>query len=358
MKRSKLAIVAILLTIVALAAPVSAFIGSQNIETKAERMVEIAYDAQETIMGIVTRIEDNATAYDLLLTSDLDELFYANVSLCVADGTTLNKTEITVTGDGEAWALLDAANVSLYAGEYEDAIESARDALEIFRDVLRSMNDMLIDAGIETGQVLDAELLQEAIDRSRDRIAQLRALIDDGHDLEGNLTDAETLLDEAQAALDAGELEDAKDALVEANSIISYVCTELREIAKDLNPGRIQSYLVHARQYRERFREMFGQAADEEIDIDDVVQALGYANEEEFMEQLQEMIQNAQDANDVNDAIKLLKDFSKMAKKMDNSIVEEFENHGNGNGNGKGNGNGNSNGNGNGYGNMGGGNSP
>jgi tetratricopeptide (TPR) repeat protein len=257
-----------------------------------------------------------------------------------------------VNADGEGWTLLDAANVSLYAGEYEDAIDNARDALEVFRDVLRSINNILVDSGIETEQILDTQLLQEAIDRSRDRIAQLRALIDDGHELEGNLTDAEDYLDVAQTALDAGELEDAKDALIEANSIISDVCTELREIAKGLNPGRVQSYLVHAQQYRERFRGIFGQAADEDIDIDAVVQALGYVDEEDFMAQLQEMIQNAQDANDINHAIKELKDFSKMAKKMDNAITEEFGNHGNGNGQGNGNGNGK------GKGNMGGGNSP
>ena len=129
----------------------------------------------------------------------------------------------------------------------------------------------------------------------------------------------------------------------------------MREIAKGLNPGRVQSYLVHAQQYRERFREMFGQAADEEIDIDSVVQALGYGNEEEFIAQLQDMIQSAQNANDVNHAIKLLKDFSKMAKKMDSAIVEEFGHNNGGNGNANGNGLA---GNGKGYGNMGGGNSP
>ena len=365
MKRSKFAIVAILITIVAMVAPASAFIGSQNIETKAERMVDIAYDAQDTVMDIVAQLEANTTAHDMLIAADLDEFFYDNVSLCVEEETTLNGTGIgmiTVSSNGTAWELLVNASLSLADGDYEDAIEDARDALEIFRDVLRTMNNLLVDAGIETGEIINAQLLQEAIDRSRDRIAQLRAIIDDGHELETDLTEAEGYLNDAQAALEDDNLQDAKDALNEANSIISYVCTELREIAKGLNPGRVQSYLVHAQQYRERFREMFGQAADEEIDIDSVVQALGYANEEEFIAQLQDMIQsaqniiqNAQNANDVNHAIKLLKDFSKMAKKMDSAIVEEFGHNNGGNGNANGNGLA---GNGKGYGNMGGGNSP
>jgi len=370
MKRSKFAIAAILITVVAMVAPASAFIGSQNIETKAKRMVDIAYDAREIIMNIVAQVETNETAYVMLLDADLDEFFYDNISLCVEIGTILNETEFTsiesghleVMENGDGWVYLNTATDALLNLQYEDAIESAREALEVFRDVLRSINDILIDAGIETGEILDAQLLQEAIDRSRDRIAQLRAIIDDDHELETDLTEAEGYLNDAQAALEDDNLQDAKDALNEANSIISYVCTELREIAKGLNPGRVQSYLVHAQQYRERFREMFGQAADEEIDIDSVVQALGYANEEEFIAQLQDMIQsaqniiqNAQNANDVNHAIKLLKDFSKMAKKMDSAIVEEFGHNNGGNGNANGNGLA---GNGKGYGNMGGGNSP
>ena len=352
MKRSKLTVAAILLTIIALAAPTSAVIAAQNIETKAERMVDIAYNAQETIMGIVTRVEDSTTAYDLLLAADLDELFYANVSLCVTDGTTLNGT--TVSGDGEAWELLDAANVSLYAGEYEDAIEGAREALEIFRDVLRSINDILIDSGIETGEILDAQLLQEAIDRSQDRITQLQDLIAD-EELLGNLTDANNLLDEAQDALGSGEIEYAKDALIEANSIISYVCNELRTIAQELNPGRITSYIAHARQYTEQFQERFGHAWNEDIDVNTLLKKLGYENEEHFMGQLQALLENAENKKmnkeAIREVIQNLKDLGQMIKNMDKALTQEYGNKGNEQGQGLP-------GNGKGYGNMGGGNSP
>lgn len=76
---------------------------------------------------------------------------------------------------------------------------------------------------------------------------------------------------------------------------------------------------------------MFGQASDEEINIEAVVKAHGYADEATFMAKLQEIIQKAQDAQDINEAIKLLKAFSKMAQKMDNAIVKEFgRNNGNG----------------------------
>ena len=351
MKQSKLAILAILVTIVAMAAPASAVIGSQNIETKSERMVDIAYRAQETIMGVVDQVEGDATAYQMLLDANLDEIFYDNVLRCVEYNTLVNGENADADGDG--WVFLAAAVQDYEDKEYEDAIENARDALEIFREVLRAINDILDDAGVETETILEAELLQEAIDRAKDRITQLRALLDDEHELETTLNGADLLLNDAQEAVNEDNLEEAKDALMEANSIISDVCAELREIAKELNPGRIQSYLVHARQYRERFREMFGHAWEQGISVDEVAIGLNYEGEQDFMDKLQRMIDEAQDANDINEAIKELKDFSKMAKRMDEALTQEFGNRGNRNGQGN-----NNPGSGKGNGNMGGGNSP
>ncbi|MBN1785053.1 MAG: hypothetical protein JW815_04895 [Candidatus Bathyarchaeota archaeon] len=354
MKQSKLAIVAILITVVAMVAPASAYIGSQNIETKAERMVDIAYDAQETIMGIVARVEGNDTAYDLLIASGLDKFFYDNVSLCVDVDYPVNGVSAETAGDG--WTLLVDANTLLESGDYQEAIESAREALEIFREVLRSINDILVDAGIETGEILDAQLLQEAIDRSQDRITQLQDLIAD-EELLGNLTDAKNLLDEAQAALGSGELGDAKDALIEANSIISYVCKELRTIAQELNPGRITSYIAHARQYKEQFQERFGHAWNDDINVNALLKMFGYEDEEDFMQKLQQIINYAENNKEhkeaIREVIQNLKELGQMIKNMDKGLKQEYRNKGNGNSNGNG-----LAGSGKGYGNMGGGNSP
>ena len=345
MKTSKIAILAILVTVIVMAAPASAYITSQNIETKAERMVEIADEARDTVMDLVALVEANTTAMQLIKDAELDEQFYGNVSICVKAGTLVNGT--AVTDDGEGWTYLNATNQSLLAGDYEDAIDNARAALAIFRDVLRSINGILCDAGVETGQILEAQVLQEAIERSLDRIEQLRALLAD-EELLGNLTDAEDLLNEAQGSLDSGEIE---DALIAANSIISDVCQQLNEIAQELNPSRIERYLGNAHQYKERFKERFGHAWDEEIDVDELLQTLGYQNEEQFMAQFQEMIENAQGAGNIKDAIQSLKEIGQMIQKMDSALTQEFGHHRGGYGQsmpGKGNG----------YGNMGGGNSP
>jgi len=348
LKTSKIAILAILVTVIVMAAPASAYITSQNIETKAERMVEIADEARETVMDLVALVEANATAMQLIKDADLDEQFYGNVSVCVKAGTLVNGTAVTANGEG--WTYLNTANQSLLAGDYEAAIDNAREALAIFRDVLRSINGILCDAGVETGQIIDAQVLQEAIERSLDRIEQLRALLAD-EDLLGNLTDAEDLLNEAQVSFDLGAIEDAKDALIAANAIISDVCQQLKEIAQELNPQRIERYLGNTHKYKERFKERFGHAWDEEIDVDKFLQTLGYQDEEEFMVQFQEMIENAQGAENIKDSIQSLNEIGQMIRNMDSALTQEFGRHRGGQGQGMP-------GNGNGYGNMGGGNSP
>jgi len=348
MKTTKIAILMIVVTVIAFAAPASAYFSSQNIETKAERMVDIAGEARDTVTDLVASVEANATAMQLIIDAELEDQFYGNLSLCVEAGTTVGGE--TATEDGEGWTYLNAAEQALVAGEYEDAIDNAREALEIFRGVLRSIHVILCEADVEIGQLLDPQILQEAIERSQDRIIELRALLADT-DMLTKLDDAEELLNNAQDLLELDEIEAAKDSLREANALISEVCQDLKEIAQELNPGRIRGYLNEAYQYRERFRERFGHAWDEEIDVDGFLQAAGYQDEEEFMAHFQEMIDKAQGSKNIGEAIQNLKDIGQMIQQMDSNLTQEFGRHRGGQGQGM-------QGNGNGFGNMGGGNSP
>ena len=200
MKTTKIAILMIVVTVIAFAAPASAYFSSQNIETKAERMVNIAGEARDTVTDLVALVEAKPIAMQqLIIDAELDEQFYGNLSLCVQTGTTVGGE--TATEDGEGWTYLNAAEQALLAGEYEDAIDNAREALEIFRDALRSIHVILYEADVEIGQILDPQILQEAIYRSRDRITELRALLADT-ELLAKLDDAEGWLTEAQDALD------------------------------------------------------------------------------------------------------------------------------------------------------------
>jgi hypothetical protein len=254
----------------------------------------------------------------------LDGQFYGNVSLCVEAGTTVGGEIATENGTG--WTYLDAANQSLLAGEYEAAIGNATEALTVFRDVLRSIHVILWDAGVEMGQLVAPQVISDAIDRSLDRIAQLRALLAD-EDALAKLDDAEDLLNEAKGLLLADEVEAAKDSLKEANVLISQVCQYLKQVAEELNPFRIRGFLDDACRYRERFRERFGQAWNEDFDVNGFLQTFGYQNEEDFMNRFQEMIENAQGAENIQDAIKDLQEVGQTIRGMDSAFTQAFGHH-------------------------------
>ena len=300
-----------------MAAPASAYFSSQSIETKAERIVEIADGARDRVLDLVVLVEADETAIENITDAGLDEQFYVNVSLCVEEGTIISEWE--TTEDGEGWIALNAANQSLLAGEYQDAIEYAKEALTIFRDVLRSIHVILCEADVEIGQLLDPQILQEAIERSVDRITELRAILGDTEML-SKLDDAEELLNQAKDLLELEETDAAKDSLREANSLISQVCQDLKQIAQELNPQRIRDYCEGAYQYREGFREQFRGGWDEGFDVNGFLQTQGYQNEDDFMGRFQEMIENAKGTEDIED----LEEIGRTIREMDQNLNEEM----------------------------------
>jgi hypothetical protein len=309
MKISKILILTILVTIIVMAAPASAYFSSQSIDTKAERIVEIAGEARDRVLDLVALVEADETAMEKITDAGLDEQFYGNVSLCVEDG--------------EGLTALNRAYELLLAEEYEDAIDSAREALEIFRDVLRSIHVILCEAEVEVGLLLDPQIVQEAIERSVDRITELRAILADTEML-AKLDEAEELVNQAEVLLELEEIDAAKDNLREANVLISQVCQDLKQIAQELDPQRIRDYCEGAYHYRERFRERFGQAGTEGFDVDGFLQGYGYQNEDDFMARFQEMIQNAEGTEEIQNALEDLEEIGKMIREMDQNLTQEM----------------------------------
>jgi len=239
----------------------------------------------------------------------------------VEQGTMVGGEE--ATEDGEGWTYLNAANQSLLAGDYEDAIVNSKEALTIFRDVLRAINVILVDAGVEIEQPLDAQVIQEAIERSNSRVAELQELISPDAPIYAKLIDAEGYLTTAIGLLH-DNVEDAKASLREANILISEVCQYLKQVAQELNPQRIRDYCETAYQYRERFRGGFEQAETEGFDVNGFLQTYGYQNEEEFMARFQEMIQNAQGTEDLDDVLEDLEEIGRTIREMDGSLTQEL----------------------------------
>ena len=324
-KRIRIATIASLVLLLISLGSVSAVLSAPRTETIADRIVEIADEAQDRVMDLVALVEADPSAMDLIILAGLDEQFYANVSLCVEAGTLVDG--VPATGDGTGWTYLDEANTALLAEDYEEAIESAKEALAIFREVLRSIYVILVDSGVETGELfdsLDTLALQEAIERSIDRIAELRDILSPETEIVTKLDTAEDLLNEAKDELLPDNIDGAKANLREANILISEVCQYLKQVAQELNPQRIRDYCETAYQYRERFRGGFEQAETEGFDVNGFLQTYGYQNEEEFMARFQEMIQNAQGTEDLDDVLEDLEEIGRTIREMDGSLTQEL----------------------------------
>jgi hypothetical protein len=177
---------------------------------------------------------------------------------------------------------------------------------------------------VTVGQYIDADELVEAIDRSIARVNELKELISEDAPIYNNLIEAEQLLEAAKTELLSDNITDAKADLRAANVLISEACQYLKEAAQELNPSRIRHYCEEALQYRERFRERFGQAESEAFDVNGFLQGLGYQNEDDFMARFEEMIENAQQTGDINDALGNLQEIGNTIRGMDSTLTHEM----------------------------------
>ena len=284
-------------------------LGQPTLETRATRIVEVAEEASEKVGDIIVLIDTNETLQDKIDDAGLTDAFEGNVTIY-----------------WEGVGKVDDAGDSLAFYDYEGAIANSTEALSIFREVYRSINSILCDSDVKLGQFVDVEELEEAVERSQERVDELRELISADSPIYDKLIDAEGILTQALEFL-PDKLEEAKASLREAGILISEVCQYLKEVAQELNPQRIKDYCEGAYQYMERFRERFGQAGTEGFDVDGFLQGFGYQNEDDFMARFQEMIQNAEGTEHVEDVLDDLEKIGRLIREMDQNLTQEMSHY-------------------------------
>jgi hypothetical protein len=287
---------------------VSAIFYGQSPDIRAERIYQIAYNAGEKVGDFIDIVYGNETVLEMIENATLTEDLENNV-------TRYNEGMVNVT---YAYAALEVE-------DYEGAIANATEALSIFREVYRSINIILCNSDVTIRQqLLYPEEIEEAIERSLDRVKELQSLISTQSELYSKLASAEDLLNQAKDLLLSDDVEAAADNLREANILISQVCQSLKQIAQELNPSRIRSYLDETYRYRVRFRESFGQAGTEGFDVNGFLQQHGYQNEEEFMTWIQQMIEKAQGTENIQDAIQDMEEIGRTIREMDQALTQEM----------------------------------
>jgi len=338
MRPNKIAIAIILVAIVAMAAPASAAMyHGQSESDKAEKIVEVAEKAGQKVENLIALVYVNETAIEL-----------------IENATLLDELEGNVTLFDEGTANVTAAQYALETEDYEGAIANATQALEIFREVLRSINTILEDSDVQRGQIIDGQGLLVAMQRALDRIDRIRELLNEDATKALELLDNATIyldIDEARLWLLDGNVTETAYNLTQANRLISEAHHYLKDQAKESNSWRINNYICQMERAQERVRERYQYAGDEGIDVDSVLESLGYQNMNEFIETIQGMTENAQGNDDIKDIIQELKEIGRTIREVDKTLAQEIGRHRAQHGTGQGN-----NGSGNGQGNMGNGN--
>lgn len=324
-KKSRVFLLAIFAIALITIAPASALFAGQNqpLDLTAKKIVEIAQAAEAQVKDLIDSIYADDEALQKIAEADLTDNLEHNVAL---------------HQEGVEWLTL--AEQAYENAEYNEAVADAKEALRTFRQVFKSVNLILQDVSLRTEQQLDAVSLVEAINRALNKIAKLREILpSDAIDQIEMLDQAEDLLNiEAQNLILEGKLSEAQDLLSQANQLITQVYQYLKFEAEECNTDRIYGYLQGAAQSRERIRERFGSAGTEGVDVTSVLNSLGYQNEEEFMQALQNNIQNAQgEIGNLDSVIQELNAINQAIQQMDQTLTQEINRHReqgqNGNGN-------------------------
>ena len=302
---------AFILFTVAPAAKLFAEQGQTPENLMAENIVELAKKANVQVKSLIDSVYTDETTLQKTADAGFNVQLDGNVSLY-----------------NQGTFLLTEAENALENTDYVAAIDNARSALQVFRQVFKSINWILVDSGLKTVNEVDTSGLLDAVNRTVDAIAHLREL------LPSNATDQIAGLDQAEALLNLvdiknlileGKINIVADNLRQANELTSRVYQYLKLQAEEFNTVRIREYLGEMQQARERMRERFQYAESLGLNVDGIFEALGYRNETEFMNALQNMTQSAEsEMNNFTAVMNDLEALGQMVQNMNQTLTQEM----------------------------------
>ncbi len=307
LKKTKVAAIAILASIILATTPAMLLAQGQVQTAPAQQIVTLAERAAQQVQNLIDMINANEDALAQIDTVGLADEFDANVTLYEIDG--LKK--------------LADVQEALTNAKYEDAVDSAVEALSIFREVYSSIHVIMKAADLQRDDLIENQGLLEAIAREQQRIDRLREIlsVDALQDIFDTLDATTGLLSEAKTLVLDGDVDAAKSTFLKAKENISEVYDYLKEQAVDSNTWRLYNYCEQA---QERIRERFRYGQDQGVDFTSVLQSYGYQTESQFMEALQNRTQTAQGEQNFSNAMQDCDEVSQMVQQMEQTLNQEI----------------------------------
>lgn len=213
------------MVLASLVSPILTTYGLPSDESKAEHFLEIAQTAKRKV----------------------DEL------IDIAESLNLTLPPPLVSDYATADALLGSANQTFYdEGDFEAAVEQAKEAMKAFRRLYGETYAFLEEEGIDL-EIDNGTGLRVAIDRARTRLDRVEGILNRSEAAGMNVTEARTLLEEARTLLEQAlalqealvdpyeGVEEAAHKLGEANSMIAHSLASTKGAAGRFNVHRIRA---------------------------------------------------------------------------------------------------------------------
>ncbi|MCD6466280.1 hypothetical protein J7L27_07955 [Candidatus Bathyarchaeota archaeon] len=214
---------------------------SKNVKVeRTEKILWIADRAKMRIEILINFTLENETVIEKIVTVGLNETLYGNLSL-FDDGV----------------KILEEAHECFEVEDYENATAYVMQALEIFRNVFRGINQILSQAEIKRGELIDGRGLLEAMNRALIRIEKIENLSKSLSEKNVNVTDILALLNEARQYLNVteaiellqeGNVSIVAHRLAEANKLIAQASQMLREKTRELIVEKVKRHLERIRE--------------------------------------------------------------------------------------------------------------
>ncbi len=307
MMKAKIAALTLLMIMIVAVLPAMFYVNGQVNESVEEKIVTLAEQAGDRIQNLITLVYANENSTAKIQNVSLFEQFESNVTLCQTEGL----------------AKLGSAQEALANFNNKQAADLALGALTLFRQVYSSLKAILEVAGLQDDSLFNNQELLGAIVRELHRVDTLHSLLQPNASQEimsilGNAN--ETLL-QAKTELQDGKDIEAKTLYLEARQSITQIYQYLKTQAEESNIWRLSGYCEGLQQ---RIQERFRYGANNGVDFTSTLKALGYQSETQFLQSLQNNIQNAQSQSGIQNAINDCLLISQMVQEMEQGLNQEI----------------------------------
>lgn len=280
-----------------------------NLENKAEAMINVATKAEERVNILVKRVEENQTIIDAIKTNNLYGS-YNEMKLLISQGS----------------EILDEAEDHFENGNYAGAIQNATEAMRLFRDAYAGIHQILCKAGVtplEETREFQAQGLLVAANRSIERIRRIRSMLNN-MGVDDLLGKAEDLLNNIRPLLEQGDVSAAAHKLAEANNLISEAFVRIRHRAEEMIQNRAEKFVLNFGRIRS---EIAKRIREEGLNETEVLEGIGLGNLSQITQGLADTIKKTEPKkikDVIKDIIEDLRDIGEILRETRKIVSEKL----------------------------------